>query len=175
MRSARLPLLLWLVVATFTGCATPPPVELQPELVVFLVRHAEKAGRGRDPELSAAGKARAEALATILRSAGIEQIHSSNYRRTRATAAPFAKAADLEVQLYDPRNLPALVDGLRSTGGRHLVVGHSNTTPTAVELLGADPGSPITEQEYDRLYAVVIGPDGTVTSTLLHFGAASGG
>lgn len=168
-------LLLWLFVATVTGCATPPPIEPQPGLVVFLVRHAEKAGRGRNPELSTAGNARAEALATILRGAGIEQIHSSNYRRTRATAEPFAKAAGLDVQLYDPRNLPAFVDRLRSTGGRHLVVGHSNTTPTAVKLLGGAPGDPITENEHDRLYTVVIGPDGTATSTLLHFGAAGGG
>jgi len=44
---------------------------------------------------------------------------------------------------------------LKATPGRHLVVGHSNTTPQLTELLGGDGGEPIVEAtEYDRLYVV---------------------
>ena len=55
---------------------------------------------------------------------------------------------------------------------RILVAGHSNTTPKLVELLGGNPGPPIDEKtEYDRLYVVVLGADGAVTTTLLRYGA----
>lgn len=134
--------------------------------VVFLVRHAEKE-EGLDPALTEAGRARAEELARTLRDAGIERVHSTDYARTRATAAPLAERLGLEVELYDPRALPSFLEGVRDSGGRHLVVGHSNTTPQAVGLLGGEPGEPIVEAtEYDRLYAVTLGADGSVSTVL---------
>ncbi len=55
------------------------------------------------------------------------------------------------------------------------MAGHSNTTPQLVEALGGDPGEPIDENnEFDRLYQVVIGADGSVTTTLLRYGSISG-
>jgi len=162
---------------TLIGSATaadpvPPAVESKP-LVVFLVRHAEKVDAGRDPELSAAGHERAAALAGALRSAEIRYVHSSDFIRTRDTAAPVAAELGLEVALYDPRDLPALVEELRRVGGRHLVVGHSNTTPSMVELLGGDPGSAIDEAgEYDRLYVVTIDRDSTASSVMMRYGDA---
>jgi probable phosphoglycerate mutase len=140
-------------------------------LVVFLVRHAEKLEGGHDPNLSVAGIERAKDLAMVLRDSGITHVHSSDYIRTRKTAAPLATALGLEVKLYDPRQLPALVDALRKTGGNHLVVGHSNTTPSLVELLGGDPGGAIDEPgEYDRLYIVTIDGDGLAHTVLLRYG-----
>ena len=157
------------------GCSRPP--EAAPEaqehapLVVFLVRHGEKVDASGDPELSPAGQERAATLATVLKDASLGQVHSSDYIRTRDTAAPSAAAHGLEVQLYDPRDLPALATRLRAAGGRHLVVGHSNTTPALVELLGGRPGSEIDEPaEYDRLYIVTIGKDGASSSVLLRYG-----
>ena len=122
---------------------------------IFLVRHAEKTTEKNDPGLTQAGKARALALANRLGGEGITYIHSSDYIRTRDTAEPLAEKLGLEVQIYDPRDLPAIADKLKSTPGRHLVVGHSNTTPPLVELLGGDGGKPIVEAtEYDRLYVI---------------------
>ncbi len=143
-----------------------------PPLVVFLVRHAEKLDASEDPPLTDAGAARAALLADLLRDARLQQVHSTDTRRTRDTAAPVAARVGVDVSLYDPRDLPGLVDALRARGGRHLVVGHSNTTPRVVELLGGDPGTPIEEGgEYDRLYVVTAGPDGRVTTLLLRYGA----
>lgn len=157
-----------------SGCASlpsPEPVTGQKELVVILVRHAEKIDSSADPALSAAGIERAARLAAVLRSARIEMVHSSNFIRTRDTAGPTAGAFGLRLQLYDPRDLHALADYLRQTGGRHLVVGHSNTTPAMVELLGGDPGPEIDETgEYDRLYIVTVGMDGRPNSALLRYG-----
>ena len=153
------------------GCAEPAPVEPAEPLVVFLVRHAEKVDSSADPELSPEGVQRAADLAATLADAGVERIHSSDYIRTRDTAAPLAAALGLELEIYDPRDLPSLVALLREAGGRHLVVGHSNTTPNAVELLGGEPGPAVVEAtEYDRLYAVTVGGDGAVSTALLRYG-----
>ena len=133
--------------------------------MVFLVRHGEKADLSDNPELSAAGHERAAALARNLRNAEIEYVHSSDFTRTRDTAAPTANKYGLEVELYDARQgLPTLVEKLRRTGGRHLGVGQSNTTPRLVELLGGKPNSVINEGELDRLYIVTIERDGAASS-----------
>jgi 2,3-bisphosphoglycerate-dependent phosphoglycerate mutase len=139
------------------------------ERVIFLVRHAEaESDPGGDPPLTSGGVQRAERLASVLRDAGIEVIHSSRYRRTETTAAPLAAALGLQPVWYDARDLPTLAARLRSSTGRHLVVGHSNTTGEVVELLGGDRGSAIQSTEYDRLY-VVVEEGGVVRTVLLRY------
>lgn len=162
-RPAALFICVWL-----SACATTPA---SPSLDVFLVRHAEKTADKTDPALTVAGQVRARALADRLVGESIEHIHSSDYIRTRETAAPLAARLGLEIELYDPRDLPALAAKLKAEGGRHLVVGHSNTTPPLVELLGGDGGTPIDEAtEYDRLYIMTTGSDAPVKSYLTRYG-----
>lgn len=144
------------------GAATLQPLVAQtgPSLVV-LVRHAEKAeAPANDPPLSPEGEERARALARTLADAGITRIHSSDTRRTRDTAAPLAAALGLEIELYDPRDLPGMADRLRALPGRHLVVGHSNTTDVLSGLLGgASFGEIVEAWEYDRLYFLTPQPE----------------
>lgn len=171
---------LGVVVGALPAAAQEP--EPSPETaVVWLVRHAERADAGMadqpDPELSEAGRVRARELARLLGDAGVTAVHSTPFRRTRETAAPLAQALGLEVETYDPRDQASMerfMDRIR-TPGRHVVVGHSNTTPAMVTALGGDPVSPIDEAEYDRIYLVVLASDGSVTSTLLRFGAPAPG
>ena len=137
---------------------------------IFLVRHAEKQ-TGNDPSLTAAGHARAQTLAQIMSDKGLTHIHSTDYTRTRETAAPIALQTGLEVRIYDPSDLTAFAAALRSTPGVHLVVGHSNTTPQLARALGGDPGSAINEQsEYDRLYVIKLNKEGPTTSSIERFG-----
>ncbi len=117
-----------------------PAVAGDNPVVIFLVRHGEKVDHSADAQLSGPGLERSKVLATILRSAEIDYVHSSNFSRTRDTASPTATGQKLEVELYDHKNLPALVEKIHRKGGRHLVVGHSTTTPEMVRLLGEDPG-----------------------------------
>jgi len=152
----------------------PAPNSAEATQAIFLVRHAEKTTEKTDPALTPEGKARAEALADRLEGEGITHIHSSDTKRTRDTAAPLAARLKLEVQIYDPRDLPAMAKVLKAAPGRHLVVGHSNTTPQLTELLGGDGGTPIVEAtEYDRLYIVSTNPGEPVKSYLTRYGAQS--
>jgi broad specificity phosphatase PhoE len=142
--------------------------------VVYLVRHAEKLDDTADPPLTEAGAERARLLERTLVDAGITRILSSDYERTRDTAAPLAERLGLEVEIYDPRALDELAERIRSEPGRYLVSGHSNTTPALVERLGGDPGEPIREaDEYDRLYVLSVRPEGT-TTVLLRYGLPPG-
>ncbi len=162
--------------------ALPQALGAQQETFIFLVRHAERADDAavdpgmaidplmtEDPPLSEAGRSRASLLAETLLDAGITNIHSTDYRRTRETARPTSAATGVDVAIYDASDLDAFAATLRSTPGRHLVVGHSNTTPSLVKALGGEPGLPIESLEYDRLYLVAV-EEGGVRTVLLRFG-----
>lgn len=127
-----------------------------PSLLV-LVRHAEKAeAPAQDPPLSAEGEARARALADLLADAGITRIHSTDTRRTLDTARPLARALGVEIEVYNARELEAFASHLVTLSGRHLVVGHSNTTDRLSGHLGGGTFGEIVEAwEYDRLYLLM--------------------
>lgn len=145
-----------------------------PPTVIFLVRHAERAEDGTsDPPISEVGQDRARLLARMLRDVDLTHVHTTDFRRTRATGDPTAEAAGVEMALYDPDDLEGFADRLRATPGRHLVLGHSNTTPQLVEALGGDPHGDIDELEYDRLYVMTLTPDGPST-VLIRFGTDLG-
>jgi broad specificity phosphatase PhoE len=147
--------------------------------VMYLVRHAEKALENpTDPALTPAGEERAVELARVLMDAGITRVYSTATLRTRSTAMPVAEQGGLPIESYDAGSaaaIEAFARQLLNSSGRTLVVGHSNTTPELVRALGGDPVAPMTDVDYDRLYIVVRGPDGAVTSSMLHFGAPAGG
>lgn len=134
---------------------------------VYLVRHGEKASVGQDPELTAQGQARAQAIATILSKTGITAVFSSPTQRTRQTAQPLAGRIGVEVQLYDPRAPKTLVEKVKALSGPVLVVGHSNTLPELVRLFGGAPGAEIGDDEYDRLYQLTPAAGGAVRTVLL--------
>ncbi len=135
--------------------------------MIYLVRHGEK-GLGNDPALTAEGLTRAKNIAETLSKAKITQIFSSNYQRTRQTAEPLSKALSLPVQSYDPGKQAAFAQQLLALKGNTLVVGHSNTLPELVKLLGGEPGGDIADEEFNRLYQLTIEKDGKITTTLLH-------
>jgi broad specificity phosphatase PhoE len=167
----RVPLLLALV--ALASCSAQATAQ-SPTTVVYLVRQAEKLDDSADPPLTEAGVERARLLERMLADAGITRILSSDYRRTRDTAAPLAQRLELDVETYDPRALDDLARMIRAEPGRYLVSGHSNTTPALVERLGGDPGEPIREaDEYDRLYVLSLGV-GEATTVLLRYGTPPG-
>lgn len=144
-----------------------PLAALADPTVIYLVRHGEKEATGKDPALTPQGQSRAQNIATILHKAGIGSIFSSATLRTRQTAAPLAQRSGLPVQEYDPAAPKALVQTVMAQNGAVLVVGHSNTVPDLVRLFGGVPGADIADNEFDRLYQLIRGADGAVTTVLL--------
>lgn len=127
---------------------TAPPLHAD----VFVLRHAETVSEGDDPGLSALGAERAAGLADLLAETPAAAVYSTDTTRTRATAAPLAAAAGVEVTLYDARNPGPMLDRVAEGSGHQVVVGHSNTVPALVHALGGDPGPDIDHSEYDRVY-----------------------
>lgn len=158
------------------GCTAKPHApdagDLGPDAVYYLVRHAEKTTENDDPGLTEAGYKRAEDLATRLANVPLTKIYSSDYIRTRDTAAPVAAAKSLGVVIYDPRALESFANKLLTETGHILIVGHSNTTPSLSEYLGGEGGEPIIEAtEYDRFY-VLTRNAAVVTSVIEKFGVS---
>lgn len=122
---------------------------------IYLVRHAEKTDTSRDPDLSETGQKRAERLAGILSNENIKHIYSTNFKRTRQTAAPLSSKQGVEVLLYAQDTLNAFADGLRKLEGNALVVGHSNSTLSLMDAMGIKYSiSKIEESDYSNLFKI---------------------
>jgi broad specificity phosphatase PhoE len=135
--------------------------------MIYLVRHAEKKSAGKDPELTAQGQVRAQNIATILQKTGIANIFSTPYKRTTQTAQAVAQRSGPQVQAYDPAVPTVLVEKVKSLNGAVPVVGQSNTLPELVRLFGGAPGADLADNEYDRLYQLIAGANGAITTVLL--------
>lgn len=141
------------------------------QTTVVLVRHAETA-EGRDPVLSEQGRARAEALAAVARSEGVEAIYVTPLRRTKLTAAPAAELLGLTPYVVPIESTPSAHATLIASdilknrrGQRVLVVGHSNTVPMIAAELGAPTKISIAESEYFKLFVLRLSDSGEVELT----------
>jgi len=133
-----------------------PIVSAQP--VVVIVRHAEKAANGgNDPDLSSAGRARADALGRILKDSGITAILTSEFKRTQETAAPTATSARVTPRVVAAKDTAALVAKLHQLNGNALVVGHGDTIPNIVKALGINRPINIPDADYSELLIVILG------------------
>ncbi len=158
------------------ACVAVVPAFAQAPTTVILVRHAEKGGdpSERDPELSEAGKVRAQTLAHVLGELGVTRIYSTPYLRTQHTAQPLADVLGIEVTTTPISR--SYVDDLAAmlktdhAGEVVVVVSHSNTVPPLVNALGAGPFDNLAEEEYDDLFVVTIGVDGQATALRLRYG-----
>lgn len=127
---------------------------------IILIRHAEKdisPGADKvDPELSAAGLARAEKLVKTIKKYKPGAVYASNFKRTRSTAAPVAKWRKLQVETYDPRKLDEIANRvLASKWKRHLVVGHNNTTPALANIfIKEEKYKMLSESEYGKIWII---------------------
>ena len=151
-------LLIVLALATFFAACSS---KQQPK-TIYIVRHAEKQLSGNDPELSVAGNARARKLAQILADQSISHVFSTDYQRTRLTAAPTASEAGVEIEIYDPKDHDALAEQLRSLEGNVLVVGHSNTVGQVANYFVGDGEKfqDLGDSEYNFIYEVTLEKDG---------------
>ena len=139
----------FLLLSAFLSTATA-------QSTIFIVRHAEKADATKDPDLSEAGRARAEALAKTLRDANITAIYATEFKRTQQTTAPLAKVLGITVTILPAKDNAALLAKLRASTGNALVVGHGDTIPDLIKALGMSDPINVAENDYDNLFAVVL-------------------
>jgi len=168
-----------LVCATALALAVPLHAQ-QGTTTVILVRHGEKADApANDPALSEAGAARAKALLTIARDAGVTAVITTQFTRTRETARPAAEALGITPEVaraggsaaQHAQDVARMVQA--HAGGVVLVVGHSNTLPAIVAALGAPQPPPICDSEYDDLYVVTLTPNAKPHVIRARYGAPS--
>jgi len=155
-------------------CCAPKAVVTERPTVVYVVRHAEKLDPAdQNSPLSAAGHERAAALSTTLARSGVQRIYATTLQRTQQTVAPLATLLDIAPVVLEPGAVEDLVMRITS-GDRGLVVlvaGHSNTVPRIVQGLSGIAVDGIPEERFDRLFKVMIPPDGAATVEELRYGA----
>ncbi|HEU4832907.1 MAG TPA: phosphoglycerate mutase family protein [Pyrinomonadaceae bacterium] len=179
--------LLLISMALATVVFSPPAVaqdEFKP-ITVFLIRHAEREDEPRqDPPLTKAGIDRSQALARLLSDAGIKTILSSQFTRTKQTAEPLATKLGITVTpislKLNPSNPRQIAEEstaevtnkiLQSGGGSVLVVGHSNSIPDVIKMLGGDVVPTIDEKKFDNLFIVTVYAKGKAKVVPLKYGS----
>jgi 2,3-bisphosphoglycerate-dependent phosphoglycerate mutase len=143
---------------------------------IILMRHAEKdtsAGNASmsmsaNPPLSEAGHARTRSLANILREVPIDAIYTTQYIRTRETVQQITRDRNIELNIIPVQqdvssHANDVVRAILTSniGQTVLVVGHSNTIPVIISALGIAESVSIDDDEYDDLFIVTRGNDGT--------------
>ena len=154
-------------------------------ITVFLIRHAEREDEPRqDPPLKREGVARSQELARLLSGAGIKAIFTSQFTRTKQTAEPLATKLGLTVTSFtlksNPSN-PRLIAAestqevtgkiLERSGESVLVIGHSNSIPDVIKMLGGDTVPTIDERKFDDLFIVTVYAKGKAKVVQLKSGA----
>ncbi len=124
----------------------------------YLIRHAEKVkSEDPNPVLHPDGELRAKRWAEIFKNIKFDAIYSTDYIRTRNTAAPTAKSQGVDVVLYDPKGIDYKKFLAETKGKTVLIVGHSNTIPYFVNnLIGKEKYQDIEYTNNGNLYIVEI-------------------
>jgi phosphohistidine phosphatase SixA len=132
----------------------------------------------QDDALSDTGKIQAETLAALLADAGIAVIYTSQFQRTKDTAAPLIKALtargvsvktrciplseSLLANPTDPELLKNYADAVlvdmrsQAAGEIALFVGHDATVPAVIKALKITTDVSIKPDEFDRLFLLIL-------------------
>lgn len=138
------PILLLLLLALVIGCKqektkeATKPIQDTELTTYYLIRHAEKDRSdptNEDPDLTPRGLERAKSWGAFFDSIPIQQVYSTNYKRTQETARYTALRHNLMVEMYDPNDLYSEDFQTLTYGQTVLIVGHSNTTPKFVNAI----------------------------------------
>lgn len=137
----------------------------------IVVRHAETTGEGSNPGLSPEGQERAQNLTEILQNVDLHSIYSTDFNRTQETAQFTANDQGLTVVSYDPKDLNTLAEEILALNNESvLVVGHSDTVPTLLNILvGEENYTGLEEDAFGDLFIVHVYDTGDAEVTHLTF------
>jgi broad specificity phosphatase PhoE len=144
---------------------------------LVLIRHADRdippvgTPDYPGPSLNDKGMARSRKLVHVLSTTGIQAIYTSNYPRAVMTAKPFFNEHTglPRVQLYPATELKDHILA-HHAGQTVLVVGHSNTVPDLIGLLGGPSLPVIDDCEFDNLFVLVRYSATSASVTKLKYG-----
>jgi hypothetical protein len=156
---------VYLLTYLFLDGSPPVPIEAPAAqtCTALIVRHAEKED-GVDPGLTPEGQARAEHLKETLARTKVDAVFATRYNRTIQTVKPAADARGLAVLSFPDADVPeVLVAALRDlpAGSTSLLAGNSFNLDEIVEALGIPEGVVGDDVEYDNLWVVRYGAEGT--------------
>ena len=143
--------------------------ELAAGTTVVVVRHAEKATLpAEDPVLTEIGMQRAGIFATMLDSASVKAIYTTQFARNRQTAMPVAQRQGISPTVLPitsgkvPEYAQALQRdiALNHPGTTVVVVAHSNTIDDIILALGGPDIGDLSEDDYNRIFILSVGNSG---------------
>lgn len=105
--------------------------------------------------------------------AGIGAIYASQYKRTQQTVKPLADKTGVAVTQVEARNTADLVKQIRAqkAGQVVFIAGHNNTVPEIIAALGGPQMPIIPETDYDNLFILTIGSDGSARLLKMKYGS----
>ena len=139
----------------------------------ILVRHCEKSTGGEhDPDLTAQGEARAQALVDAIGEEKVDVIYSTPYKRTQATVRPLAAAKKVIVSIIEGTNDRAFARRLLTDhkGQAVVIASHINVIPDLVKLLGVQESVTLDESAYGDMFIVDVDTNGRSRLTRTRFG-----
>lgn len=151
-------------VAAVAGCAGAVYSPPGKTTTVILLRHAERTPLTAD--LTERGRARAAALPAALAGLRIDAIYSPNLKRNLDTAAPLARARNLEVRTIDETAIAPRLVG-ENPGGTVVWVGNSDNLEKIYEDLRGDGLAPV---GYGDLHILKVPDKGLTTVTKTRYG-----
>jgi broad specificity phosphatase PhoE len=140
---------------------------------IFVSRHADRFGTEPDPSLTPLGMKQAKALARLLVSANIRHIYTTELLRTRQTAAPTAREANVQPIVISETHFEELIADIRASARPNesiLVIGHRHTVPKIVKALTGRDIPALESNEYGRLVIVTLWPGGSSSVVALRYG-----
>jgi phosphohistidine phosphatase SixA len=167
----KIMLLSIILFGTLTSCVQTKEEQSKTETsTYYFIRHAEKDrsdASNQNPHLIEKGKQRAEHWKNVFKNIKFDAIYSTEYHRTIETAQPTALKNNIEITLYNPKEID-VQEFLNNTKGQSvLVVGHSNSTPKFVNsILSKEKYEHIDDSNNANLYIVTISGD-IISDTLL--------
>jgi histidine phosphatase superfamily protein (branch 1) len=152
-----------------------PPLAIEAQQAIFLLRHAEQVPDVEEPPLTEVGQRRARTLAKMFKDAGINAIYTNLRLRSIQTAEPLAKALNVESKALPASrdDVDGLIRALRThPRDRVLIVTGSLNIPHILKALGHPVEVTIPPFEYDNVF--VIFPRDQGAPVVLHLRYESG-
>jgi broad specificity phosphatase PhoE len=142
----------------------------------YVVRHAERYA-GFNGHLTWYGRERAGDLRRLLQDSGIQKIYITPYSRTLETADSLRlqQKTDTVIYLVDTSgaDLGRLLKRKKDYGKNILIVGHGNTVPGILRMLGASyPSDQLPDSVYNVMFEV-INDHGKVHMRAFYYGRAN--